>query len=151
DAVLAWFRRFPPQSTKGQLALAQAMVSAGQVEPANGLIRQAWINANFDVPEERAFLDRYRGVLNDQDDISRLDRLLWDNQVPAPRRMMTRVDEPWRLLAEARIRLMRQEGGAESALAKVPPQLLNDPGLIFERLRFRRRHNDYDGARELLA
>jgi len=149
--ALEWFKRFPPLGTKGQLVLAQAQISAGQVAQANATIRQAWINANYDVAEERAFLDRYRSVLTDQDDIARLDRLLWDAQIPAARRMMTRVDEPYRHLAEARIRLQRQEGGVEQILAKVPPQLQNDPGLIFERLRFRRRQNDYDGARDLLV
>lgn len=150
QVALEWFKRFPPLGTKGQLVQAQALVGAGQIAESNALIRQAWINANFDVAEERAFLDRYRSVLTDQDDIARLDRLLWDAQVPAARRMMTRVDEPYRHLAEARIRLQKQEGGVEQALAKVPPQLQNDPGLIFERLRFRRRQNDFDGARDLL-
>jgi soluble lytic murein transglycosylase len=151
EVVLEWFKRFPPLGTKGQIALAQAKISAGQIEEANALIRQAWINANFDAAEERAFLDRYRGVLTDKDDIARLDRLLWDDQVPAARRMMTRVEEPYRHLAEARIRLMRKEPGVDAILAKVPIQLRNDPGLIFERMRYRRRHNDYEGARELLV
>lgn len=149
--VLEWFKRFPPQGTKGSLALAQAMVSAGQVDEANKLIRQAWVNANFDAAEEREFLDRYRGVLTDKDDIARLDRLLWDEMVPAARRMMTRVEEPYRHLAEARIRLMRKEGGVDALIAKLPDQVRDDPGLTFERLRYRRRNGDFEGAREVLV
>ncbi|MCC7048086.1 MAG: lytic transglycosylase domain-containing protein [Alphaproteobacteria bacterium] len=151
ELVLEWFKRFPPIGTKGNLALAQAMVSVGRVDAANALVRQAWINANFDAAEERAFLDRYRGILTDKDDIARLDRLLWDDQVPAARRMMTRVEEPYRHLAEARIRLMRREGGVDTIVAKVPEALRTDPGLVFERLRYRRRQSDYEGARELLV
>lgn len=150
DIVLEWFKRFPPLGTRGTLALAQAKIAVGQVEEANALVRQAWINANLDAAEERAFLDRYRGVLSDADHLARLDRLLWDDQVPAARRMMTRVEEPYRQLAEARIRLMRREGGVDAVVAKVPESLRNDPGLIFERLRHRRRSNDVEGARDLL-
>ncbi len=150
EAALAWYSRNPPQGWKGMQALAELYLRLGRGEEAQELVRAAWIGANIDALEERQFLARHRTVLTEKDHIARLDRLLWDNQVPAARRMMTRVDEPYRRLAEARIRLMRREGGIDSALAKVSPELKHDPGLIFDRLRFRRRNNDMEGARDLL-
>ncbi|MCK6450263.1 MAG: transglycosylase SLT domain-containing protein [Alphaproteobacteria bacterium] len=150
DVMLAWFSRNPPQGWKGMQALGELYQRIGRGEEAQELIRAAWVAANIDALEERQFVARHRTVLTEKDHVARLDRLLWDNQVPAARRMMTRVDEPYRRLAEARIRLMRREGGVDGALAKVPPGLQRDPGLIFDRLRFRRRSNDMEGARDLL-
>ena len=51
--ALEWFKRFPPMGTRGQLVQAQALISAGEIAQANALIRLAWINANYDVAEER--------------------------------------------------------------------------------------------------
>jgi soluble lytic murein transglycosylase len=45
---------------------------------------------------------------------------------------------------------MRKEGGVDTVVAKVPEALRGDPGLIYERLRYRRRHNDVEGARDIL-
>jgi hypothetical protein len=40
--------------------------------------------------------------------------------------------------------------GVDSALRKVPDSLVNDPGLLFERMRWRRRKGQIDGAMELM-
>jgi soluble lytic murein transglycosylase len=150
DVALAWFAKYPPQGMKGDLTLAEALRRAGKDAEADGLIRDAWIYANMDAREERLFFERYRRVLRDQDHIARLDRLLWDSQVPAAQRMMQRVDERYRLLATARIRMIRLQGGLDAAIARVPEDLRGDPGLVYERLRYRRRKGDFEGARELL-
>jgi soluble lytic murein transglycosylase len=148
--ALDWFAKYPPQTTKGDTALAEALRRAGKEAEADGLIRDAWIFANLDAREERLFFDRYRRVLRDEDHVARLDRLLWDSQVPAAQRMMQRVDERHRLLAQARIRMIRLQGGLDAAIARVPEDLRNDPGLVYERLRYRRRKGDFEGARDLL-
>jgi soluble lytic murein transglycosylase len=150
DVALAWFAKYPPQTMKGDVTLAEALRRAGKDAEADGLIRDAWIYANMDAREERLFFDRYRRTLRDQDHLARLDRLLWDSQVPAAQRMMQRMDERHRLLATARIRMIRLQGGLDAAIARVPEDLRNDPGLVYERLRYRRRKGDFEGARELL-
>ncbi|MGQ0676123.1 MAG: lytic transglycosylase domain-containing protein, partial [Rhodospirillales bacterium] len=148
--LLDWFEKHPPQTLKGDVALAEALRRAGKEAEADGLIRDAWIYATLDAREERQFFDRYRRILRDQDHVARQDRLMWDSQVPAAQRMMQRVDERYRLLATARIRMIRLQGGLDAAIARVPEDLRNDPGLVYERLRYRRRKGDFEGARELL-
>ena len=148
--LLDWFAKYPPQTLKGDTAVAEALRRAGKDSEADGMIRDAWTYANLDAREERLFFDRYRRVLRDQDHVARLDRLLWDSHVPAAQRMMQRVDERYRLLAAARIRMIRLQGGLDAAIARVPEDLRNDPGLVYERLRYRRRKGDFEGARGLL-
>lgn len=150
QVALDWFAKYPPQTLKGDTTMAEALRRAGKEAEADGLIRDAWTYANLDAREERLFFDRYRRVLRDQDHVARLDRLLWDSQVPAAQRMMQRVDERHRLLAAARIRMIKLQGGLDAAIAKVPEDLRTDPGLVYERLRYRRRKGDFEGARDLL-
>jgi len=64
--------------------------------------------------------------------------------------MLPRVPPDYRLLADARIKLADFKPGVEGAVAKVPPQLRNDPGLLYERTRWRRRKELYDSALESL-
>ena len=42
-------------------------------------------------------------------------------------------------------------GGVDGAVSTVPPGLADDPGLLYERLRWRRTHGNEVGAAELLA
>mgnify|MGYP002265638698 CR=1 FL=1 len=67
---------------------------------------------------------------------------------------MWKVDEATRKLAVARLWLMKRTGNVDKAIAdleKAAPQLLNDPGLVYERLRWRRRKGRLDDAAAMLA
>jgi len=90
-------------------------------------------------------------VLEPEDHSARLDRLLWDNRRSAAQRQRDRLGQGRRALADARLRLMAQRGGVDAAVDRVPSWLENDPGLYYERVRWRRRKDmDQDAAQLLL-
>ncbi len=149
DRVRAWFADHPPLSGVGKARLAEAHLDAG--DEATALLRDAWINGDFLRREERAFLKRHRKRLTADDHNARLDRLLWDGKSGAAHRQAHRVDAGHRALAEARRRLKLRAGGVDAAIARVPDDLLADPGLQYERLRWRRRKGFDERAREILA
>src|SRR3546814_8008761 len=64
---------------------------------------------------------------------------------------MRRVDRDHQRLAEARIALIQMAPGVDGAVAGVPQHLSSDPGLIYERLSWRRRKALDDSAIALLA
>jgi soluble lytic murein transglycosylase len=72
--------------------------------------------------------------------------LLWDGQREEARRVMPRVSDGWRALADARMALAQLEAGTERLVARVPASLQHDPGLLYERVRWRRRKEHYDDA-----
>lgn len=148
--VLRWFAAYPPITVDGRTAYGKALLETGQAEKAVKVLRETWIEGGFGVLQERQFLERYSQYLRNQDHIARLDRLLWDRQDDAAQRMILRVDAAYRLVAQARFALMKGKGDAEAALAKVPPDLRDDPGLVFERLRWRRQKEMDDEAIALL-
>ncbi len=147
---LAWFDRHPPISTRGRVAYGDALLDLGRPEQAAEVLRQAWIEGTFTPIEERRFLARYKRFLDDDDHRARLDRLLWDRHTNSAQRMLMRVDRDHRLLAQARIALMSNSWGVDGAVRRVPAHLADDPGLVYERVRWRRRHNLKDTAIDLL-
>jgi soluble lytic murein transglycosylase len=78
--------------------------------------------------------------------------LLWQGQKEQALRMLPRVPEGWRKLAEARIALRDSEDGVDALIAAVPKALAKDPGLAYERYLWRKRkHRDDDATALLLA
>jgi soluble lytic murein transglycosylase len=151
QAVLAWFGRHEPVTAQGAIRFAEALIAAGNVGDGERRLRRAWVLGTFTARNERAFLRRHRNRLRAEDHVARLDRLLWDGHTRSATRMLRRVDKPLRALAKARMALMRREPGVDGAVARVPANLVDDPGLVYERLRWRRRKGMYETALEMLA
>lgn len=148
--VMDWFERFPPVTGPGQVRYAEALAAVGADVDVAAEIRTAWRTGSFQPAEVRSFLQRYRGHLSEADHGARLDRLIWERQWGAARAQLRRVPADVRRLGTARIRLGRRSDGVDAAVARVPSALLSDPGLIFERARWRRRSGMHERALELL-
>lgn len=147
---LAWFSLHPPLSDDGLIAYGDALLTLGRRDEAARALRRAWVEATFSPIEERRFLARYKRFLDDKDHLARLDRLLWDHHARSAQRMLMRVDRAHRLLAQARIALFTNSWGVDAAVARVPEALKSHPGLVYERVRWRRRHGLEDTATDLL-
>jgi soluble lytic murein transglycosylase len=150
-AVLDWFDLREPKSAAGLERLGAALLASNKAVEARAVLRQAWVEGNFTKQREKDFYKRYRRYLTREDHLSRLDRLIWAGRNWPARRMLWKVNADYRSLALARLLLMRNEGNVDTAIAKVPPRLRGDPGLIYERLRWRRRKGRDASAREMLA
>lgn len=148
--IISWFDGRSPRTAGGTMALADALLRNAGAERAIRVLRRAWVEIDMDARDEAIFIERFGQYLEDEQHAARLDRLLWDRRISAARRQMARVGEGRRALADARLRLMRLRGGVDAALDRVPEWLADDPGLNFERLRWRRRKDMNDGAVELL-
>ncbi|MBT7898678.1 MAG: lytic transglycosylase domain-containing protein [Rhodospirillales bacterium] len=148
--IIEWLTRHPPVSTKGASMLADALRARGQKDRARALIRKTWINMNFSSALERRFYRRYRRQLTLSDHLKRLDRLLWVGRSWEARRMFRRVKGSQLYLGIARLRLRRYRGGVDWAIRRIPEHLQNDPGFLYERLRWRQRKGRDKEAIELL-
>ncbi len=146
SAITKWFGKHPPRTPMGALHLAEALKRKGDTAKADELIRKTWIDSNFDAPSERAFYSRFRRTLTAKDHELRMDRLLWDGRSWEARRLLRRIKGDYSHVVVARMRLRAFEGGVDWAIRRVPKELENDPGLVYERLRWRRRKNRDDEA-----
>lgn len=151
DALAAeWFKQFPPVSPPGKTRLADLEIAAGHGAAADTLLRETWIDANFAPADETAFLQHYGDRIRPIDHARRLDRLLWSGRDADARRMLARVSLAQRALGVARLALLNGTPDAEHLFTLVPPQLQDDPGLTFARLKWRRRKDHLDDAITLL-
>lgn len=148
--VLSWFGKYPPLTSDGWIRLVEAVVAAGPKDRARKLIRKTWINGNFGRGQERRYRRKYRRYLSKADHGARLDRLLWDGRVSRAKRALRLVDRDTQKIAMARIALRASRGGVDWHIRQVPMNMRNDPGLVYERARWRRRKGMDDGAYELL-
>jgi soluble lytic murein transglycosylase len=147
---MAWFSRNPPATTDGKVAYADAAMSLGNIDLAKTLIRDTWISGSFDASEERDFLSTFGEHITQKDHEARLEELLYAENRQAADRMLKRVSPPKAAVAAVRMALIAEAGNVESLIAKLPPDLQNDPGLIYDRIKWRRSRDKLDDARALL-
>lgn len=139
ENVLKFFKARQPVSNEGMERLALALMTSGKSAEGRALLRRAWVVGNFSRTREKRFYKKYRRYLKRTDNIARLDRLLWDGKYWASRRMLWKVNKDYQALGWARLSLRFNKGNVDRLIAKVPKYLQSDPGLIYERLRWRRR------------
>jgi soluble lytic murein transglycosylase len=141
--VRGFFEHNPPISATGKVRYAEALMGTDEQKAAVDLLRKAWIEGNFGERQEQLVLSKHRDLIRQADNNARLDRLLWDGQTRAARALMRHVDQGHAALADARLLLQGMEGGVERAISRVPAELQGNPGLLFDRLRWRQ-HKDMD-------
>ncbi len=150
STLTAWFAANPPLSTAGKAAYARALAAQGNTDQAHAIARDAWVNGYFNKDDERDFLREFRSVLTPDDHWARIDRILYEEQTSAAQRLLSYVDTGHAAVAQARIALIGSARTAEGAIAAVPAALQNDPGLLYDRVRWRRTRDNEDGARQLV-
>lgn len=149
-----WLNAHKPISGRGKIVYAEALRArygeAKMRQSIEQLVREAWIVGDFDASEEKIFLQRYGKTLREEDHIARIDRLLWEEKTTAAARLLFTVPKSYQALFEARARLALNKPGAMNVLAKVPPSLRSNPGLLFERMRWRAEKDMDSGVEEIL-
>ncbi|HEY9550294.1 MAG TPA: hypothetical protein VIR45_12405, partial [Kiloniellaceae bacterium] len=148
--VLAWFGDRQAITGTGALRHVAALWDSGQQERAREAARQYWVDADFDSREESAFHRHFKSLLRDEDELARLDRLLWDQRSADARRQLQRVPSGAAALARARLALLDDQPGVDALIERVPAALRDDPGLTYARAVWRQRRGRFEGVVELL-
>jgi len=150
DIAADWLKRYPPVSAAGKARAAELMITRGDAEAGTAALRTAWIEGDFTPAEEHRLVTRFSATFRPEDNAKRLERLIYDGESEAARRMFPLVSADQRAVAEARLALASEGANLEKVLAKVPAQLRSDPGLAFDEARWQRKKGNYDGAAQLL-
>lgn len=148
--VIAWYDDYAPQTGKGMDQYMQAMLSTGQTEKAKKLISGWWAEKPLGRDEQQTLFRKYFSYLDRNAHEKRVDALLFASQYTNARAIAQILQNGYPELVEARIALAEEKPNVNALLQKVPPQLMNDAGLMYERLRWRRRNNLDTEAIEIL-
>ena len=147
---IAWLEKSGPISGEGKLALAEAYQKAGRSADAERMVKEAWHTHSFLISRQREIANKYAEILDPEDHRKRTDYLLWTSQRSAAQAMKPYLSSGWDSLVDARIGLATGANGVDGLINRVPDSLQLDPGLLYERSKWRRHRNRWEDAREPL-
>jgi soluble lytic murein transglycosylase len=148
--VRAFFATRQPLSGEGKLALARALLAAGDRIGALPLVRSAWHEDELNASIEQEALAAFNGMLTRDDHLIRAARFSTIGDYTIAMRAAERAGADAVALEKARAATNRRASNANALIAAVPPALQNDGALVFARLKYRRRADDPAGAAQIL-
>mgnify|MGYP003630511869 FL=1 len=148
--IVNWFESNPPTSGRGSIAYAEALLADGRTEEGEALMRETWRTAYLSLTAQSQTYQRHGAMLTAADHQARIDYLIWSGQTSAARRVLPLLQGTDHDLADARLRLAGRQSGVERAVERIPVSLQSDPGLTYERARWRRRSGMSDTLLPLL-
>ncbi len=149
NVIVNWFNDNPPKTSKGKIDYLESLIKLGQISEKKNKIKDIWINSDLTRTQQKYFIKRYSNYWNNDDNWKRFNRLIYEGKNVSARRTLNRISGDYRKLGEARLGLSRRSGNVSSLIKNVPQKLKNDPGLVYERMRWRRKAK-LDTAGDLL-
>lgn len=151
NEVIAWYKSFPPQSFKGMRRYIDALIINGREENAKEVLAQWWAKSRISRAQQKQIVRDYKKYLTMEAHKKRCDTLLYKGDYGNALAIANLVGNGWPELARARMALAKNKNsGLGKLIDKIPSSLKNDPGLMYERLRWRRKRNLDKGALEIL-
>ncbi len=148
--IIKWFDGQKPLSGFGKLILGESLIAEGNYSEGIKLIKDGWITANLSRSDMKFFRKKYKKYLKSDDYIKRADHLAWENKYWDLKRMLRYLPKDEQLLYTARQLLMSKSYGVDNAIKKVPKKYINNVGLNYDRLKWRRKRGRLEGSLEIL-
>ncbi len=134
-----WLQAGGPLSGDGKVALAMALKQLGRSEEAAAVVRDAW-RVNTITPRAEALATgNLSDLLRTSDHAARVDWALWRDDRASANRLIGRLGPEDGAVERARIVLQtRPRKGLQAAVDRVPAARRDDPGLLYDRVRYYR-------------
>lgn len=148
--IASWFQDRTPRSAQGITAYVNALTNLGQDSLARVKLAEFWREGSLTKDETAVLATRYKSLLTPQDHAARLDNMVWKESYAQAEAVLPYAPALAQTLAKTRMALARQTPQAPQMVQNLPDSLQKDEGLMFERLRWRRRQNLDAAALEAL-
>lgn len=148
--VLGWFADYPPRTPEGMSRYLDALIARGRGDEARKVLADWWAEILVSRDLQREIFQKFGQYLTLDAHKKRFDLLLLNGHYANARAIAGVLGQGYPELAEARIALAENKGGVNALIDKVPSYLQSDPGLLYERLKWRRKHDMDFGALEIL-
>ena len=148
--IVNWFADKEPLSGFGKMILGESNILIGNEELGKKQIKEGWIDADLSSNELKFFRSKFKKYLDEKDYINRAEYLAWNNKYWDLKRILPYLPKDYELLYNARQLLMSKSYGVDEAIKKVPDKFVNDAGLNYDRLKWRRKRGRIDGSVEIL-
>ena len=150
--VIAWYNDFPPQTSGGMARYMDSLIIEGKKDQARLFLVDWWASTLTSQEQQRDIFKKYGGFLTLEAHKKRFQALLDKGHYSSARAIASVLGQGYPALAEARIALSKGKNrNLKTLIAKVPSYLQDDPGLLYERLKWRRKKDLDDGAFKILT
>ena len=149
-SIINWFEKNPPLGGLGKIKLAEAYLEQGKLDKVKELIKDGWITASIRKNDLGYYRAKFKKFLTSEDHVKRADYLAWERKYWDLKRMLKYLPKDQKALYNARQILMSNSYGVDNAISKVPQYLKKDPGLEYDRLRWRNRRGRLESSLEIL-
>ena len=149
-ALLRWFEDYPPITAQGFIAYAQALLRVNKRTQFKALINEWWATTLMDRADQKYIYRLYGDHITLDSHTRRFDKLLFNKQYTNARAVAQVLGGGYPALTEARIALAANKNGVDTRIQAVPKNLRHDPGLMYERLKWRRKKDMDTRAIEIL-
>ncbi len=134
-----------PVSARGMIAYVRALDSLNRAPEADRRLNEWFKDAGLIVPEQDDILSAFRKRITTTALQARLNNVLVKGDFSNARALARRMGDGYNELVAARIALADRAPDAAYKLARVPQSLRRDAGLLYDRLKWRRREFDDAG------
>jgi len=148
--IINWFGDNEPLSGFGKMILGESNLLLGNNELGKKQIKEGWVEADLSKTELKFFRTKFKKYLDEKDNINRAEYLAWNNKYWDLKRMLPYLPKDYELLYNARQLLMSKSYGVDQAIKNVPNKFVDDAGLNYDRLKWRRKRGRIDGSVEIL-
>lgn len=132
NKVSKWFAKYPPSTSYGIKYYFQIYPNKNsQNTKFINLAKKTWINADFNKKERHEFLSNYSTYISQNDNIVKIDKLIWKGNKRIDPELLNFVSKDYRNLFNARLLLLRGNSNYDKIISKVPKQLIERSGLLY--------------------
>jgi soluble lytic murein transglycosylase len=148
-SIIEYFSNNPPLSGFGKLRLAEAFLENNQNDKAKSLVKDGFKDAELSKNDLKYFSRIFKKFLTHQDFVERADYFAYEAKYKDLRDTIDYLNPDYKKLYNARSALFTNRS-ADSLLSQVPQYLKEDPGLIYDRIKWRRKKSRFDDALTLM-
>ncbi len=148
-SIIEYFSNNPPLSGFGRLRLAEAFLENNQTEKAKNLVKDGFKDAELSKNDLKYFSKIFKKFLTHQDYVLRADYFAYEAKYKDLRDTIDYLNPDYQKLYNARAALFTKRS-ADNLISQVPQSLKEDPGLIYDRIKWRRKKARFDDALTLM-
>jgi soluble lytic murein transglycosylase len=149
SSIIEYFSNNPPLSGFGRLRLAEAFLENNETEKARNLVKDGFKDAELSKNDLKYFSKIFKKFLTHQDYVLRADYFAYEAKYKDLKDTIDYLNPDYQKLYNARAALFTKRS-ADNLISLVPQSLKEDPGLIYDRIKWRRKKARFDDALTLM-
>ncbi|MFZ9437870.1 MAG: hypothetical protein ACO26X_01265, partial [Candidatus Fonsibacter ubiquis] len=149
SSIIEYFNNNPPLSGFGRLRLAEAFLENNQTEKARNLVKDGFKDAELSKNDLKYFSKIFKKFLTHQDYVLRADYFAYEAKYKDLKDTIEYLNPDYQKLYNARAALFTKRS-ADNLISQIPQYLKEDPGLIYDRIKWRRKKSRFDEALTLI-